>query len=170
MHASASGDRNIEWYSDRYTVVELLGRYSKQGLTGVAIDRIVAELGNRRSERRRQDGTHRLRHKLAQRLDADTVKRLVADYNAGVPTTQLSKKYGLGKGSVLKLLSDAGTPMRRQPMSEVQVDGAVQLYQSGLSLIQVGAQLSIHSSTVWRALRARGVTMRSPHPLRADAS
>jgi len=149
--------------------VELVGRYSKQDPTGVAIDRIVVGLGTLPSERRREKGTHRLRHKLPQRLDPDTVNCLVTDYNAGVPTTQLTKRYGLGKGSVLRLLSDAGTTMRRQPMSDVQVDHAVQLYESGLSLTQVGDQLGIHSSTVWRALRARGVTMRSPNPPRADA-
>jgi hypothetical protein len=85
----------------------VVGRYSKQDPAGVAIDRIVVELAGRPSEHRRQDRAHQLRHKLIQRLDADIAERLVADYNAGVPTTQLTKKYELGKGSVLRLLSDA---------------------------------------------------------------
>lgn len=48
------------------------------------------------------------RFKLDQRLDPEIVARLVADYEAGVPTTQLTSRYRLGKSSVLRLLAEAG--------------------------------------------------------------
>lgn len=147
--------------------MELLRRYSKHDATGVSLDRLVAELVARLpGQGRTRESPHRLRHKLDQRLGAETVALLAECYNAGIPTTQLMLKYGLGKGSVLRLLSDVGTVMRRRAMTEAQIEEAVALYESGQSLAQVGAQLGVHSSTVWRALRAKRITMRSPNAKR----
>ena len=76
------------------------------------------------------------------------------------PTTQLTEKYGLSKASVLRLLHEAGAEMRRQPFSDQEVDDAVRLYASGLSVATVGSRLGAHPSKVWRALVARGVALR----------
>jgi len=137
-------------------------RYSKHDLTGVGLDRLVAALagGVRRSTSVTR--CQPLRHKLEQRLDASVAAEVVADYEAGMPTTQLTGKYGLGKSSVLRLLRDADVKMRRQPLSEPEVNEAVRLYASGLSVAGVGLRLVANPSTVWRALRARGVTLRPP--------
>ncbi len=45
------------------------------------------------------------------------MEQLVQDYEAGVPTTQLTKKYGIGKGTVLKLLRDHDVRVQRQGLS-----------------------------------------------------
>lgn len=37
---------------------------------------------------------------------------MVADYESGMPTIQLTERYGLCKASVLRLLHEAGTEMR----------------------------------------------------------
>ena len=53
----------------------------------------------------------------------DAVRQaLVEDYLNGIPTTQLTTKYSLGKGSVLQILEDAGVPMRRQGLNEAEVE------------------------------------------------
>lgn len=144
------------------TQVEVVHRYSKPDLTGVGLDRLAAtlaaQLGDRRSDIRRQPR----RFKLDQRLDVSLPAQVVADYKAGVTTTQLTGKYGLSKASVLRLLHDAGAEMRRQPFLDQEVDEAARLYASGLSVAAIGLRLGAHPSKVWRALRARGVTLRPP--------
>jgi hypothetical protein len=102
------------------------------------------------------------RFKLDQRLNASVPPQVVADYEAGMPTTQLTVKYGLTKASVLRLLHEAGVELRRQPFSEQELDEAVRLYASGLSTAAISAQLGAHPSKVWRALKARGVALRPP--------
>jgi len=47
------------------------------------------------------------------RLAPDVAQRLAADYRIGVPTTALARRYGLGKGTVLRLLRECGVVMRR---------------------------------------------------------
>jgi hypothetical protein len=79
-----------------------------------------------------------------------------------MPTTQLTVKYGISKASVLRLLHEAGAEMRRQPFSEQEIDKAVHLYVSGMSVAAIGSRLEAHPSKVWRALRARGVALRPP--------
>ena len=57
------------------------------------------------------------------RAEYDAVRQaLVEDYLNGIPTTQLTTKYSLGKGSVLQILEDAGVPMRRQGLNEAEVE------------------------------------------------
>lgn len=51
-------------------------------------------------------------HALDRRLTPKLVKELVTAYEAGTPSTQLMSTYSLGKGSVLKLLREAGVKIR----------------------------------------------------------
>jgi hypothetical protein len=127
---------------------------------------LAAGIGGRRSETRNRP----LRYKLDQRLDASVTAEMVADYEAGMPTTQLAGKYGLSKASVLRLLHEAGTEMRRQPFSHQEVNEAVRLYAAGLSVAAIGSLLGAHPSKVWRALRARGVVLRPPGIVRAGTT
>lgn len=94
------------------------------------------------------------------RLTEDVRQALVEDYLNGIPTTELTSKYSLGKGSVLQILEDAGVSMRRQGLGEAEIDEAVRLYQSGLSLVRVAKSLDSAPTTVNRALQARGVRLR----------
>jgi hypothetical protein len=142
--------------------VEVVHRYSKHNLTGVNLDRVrvmlAADIGGRRSAARNRPR----RFKLDQRLDASVPAQVVADYEAGMPTTQLTGKYGLSKASVLRLLHEAGAEMRRQPFSDQEVSEAARLYAAGLSVAAIGLRLGAHPSKVWRALVARGVALRPP--------
>jgi hypothetical protein len=71
--------------------------------------------------------------------------------------------YGLSKGSVLRLLHEHGVAMRRQPMTESEVDQATILYRAGWSLSMIGSKFSLDGMTVRAALLKRGVAMRSAH-------
>lgn len=103
------------------------------------------------------------RYKLDQRLDAETIAQLVADYEAGSSSTKLGRQYGISKTSVLRLLHEAGATIRRQGLTPEQIEHAISLYAHGLSLVQVGAELNADRTTIWLALRASGMTLRSPN-------
>jgi len=141
--------------------VELVHRYSKQDLTGVGLDRLAKALASNEA-RQQPTSPPRQRYKLQQRTGlADLTAQLVADYQAGVSTTELTRRYDLGKSSVLRLLHDGGVAMRKQPLSEIQIVEAVRLYEAGMSTSRIAAMLGLNQSTVWRTLTARGVVMRS---------
>ena len=101
--------------------------------------------------------------KLDQRLKPEIVAEIVACYEADEPSTAIAASYGLSKGSVIRLLREAGITIRRQGLSDHQVAEAIQLYESGLSLAKIGARFSVDHGTVWRALKKRGVKMRDTH-------
>ncbi|MBF6177715.1 helix-turn-helix domain-containing protein [Nocardia otitidiscaviarum] len=80
-----------------------------------------------------------------------------------MPTTKLVLEYRIGKGTVLKLLRDAGVAIRNQGLSDEQVGDATRLYESGLSLARIGERFGVDASTVHKALVRRGVPMRDTH-------
>ena len=94
--------------------MEVVHRYSKHDLTGAGLDRfratLAAGIGGGRSAAKNRPR----RFKLDQRLDASVPAQVVADYEAGIPTTQLTVRYGLSKASVLRLLHEAGVHMRQR--------------------------------------------------------
>jgi len=88
---------------------------------------------------------------------------LVRDYQAGATATELRDKYGLSKGSVLKVLHDADVTMRQMPMGAELLATAIGLYEEGLTVREVGDRLDIAKTTVREALVRAGVTMRPAH-------
>lgn len=94
------------------------------------------------------------------RLDDTERTRLVADYEAGIPTTQLAANYDLAKASVLRLLRSSNVTVRRQGLNCDEAAQAQVLYESGLSLAAVGDQLGLAPTSVSRALVRAGVTLR----------
>ena len=52
-------------------------------------------------------------HKLERRLAPNVLQRIVADYQAGRTSNQLMGDYALGKGTVLRVLHDAGVFKKR---------------------------------------------------------
>lgn len=101
--------------------------------------------------------------KLSKRLGQETVRQIVARYEAGEPSTALMQAFGLSKGSVLKVLREAGVAMRNQGLSAEQIDEAQRLYTTGQSLARIGEQFDVDHTVVRRQLIRRGVTMRDTH-------
>ena len=96
--------------------------------------------------------------RVRDRLSADQVAQVVTDYQDGVPTTQLTKTYGLGKGSVLALLEEHGVKRRRQPLTEEQVELPIGYYADGQSCAVIAQELGFNTGTVWLALKRAGVS------------
>ncbi len=74
-------------------------------------------------------------------------------------------------GTISGHLDRAGVRRRPRSLSEAQIDEAVELYESGLSLEKksglslekIGNRLGFDSTTVLKELRLRGVRMRDTH-------
>jgi hypothetical protein len=99
-------------------------------------------------------------HNIRKRLSPDDIARLVADYEAGSSTAALMKHYGLGKGTVLRILNEAGVTRKQNTGTVEQINQAVELYTQGWSLVRIGEHLGFCQSTVWLWLQERNVGMR----------
>lgn len=139
----------------------MVGRYSKHR-DAQSLRKIIKQVESAPT-RRASKVDETVRHRrLDRRLSSDTIAELVAAYRGGTSTNALCQRYELSKGGILKLLSDQGVMMRNQSMTEEQIDLAVTLYKTGLSLVAVGKELGCAASTVRDALKARGIQRRKP--------
>jgi hypothetical protein len=55
-------------------------------------------------------------HEAVRRLGPERVAELVHGYEQGTPTTELTRRYRLSKGTVLRLLREQGVVLRNQPL------------------------------------------------------
>jgi DNA-directed RNA polymerase specialized sigma24 family protein len=69
-------------------------------------------------------------------------KALVAQkYKAGATTSELGMEFGCHRTTIHSNLKATGVAMRRAKTTTEQVDEAVRLYRSGLSMVKVGGEL-----------------------------
>jgi hypothetical protein len=101
-------------------------------------------------------------HKLDERLDAETMAQIVAEYEAGGSSASIGALFSLSKRSVIKILREAGVKVRYPRMTEAELRRAITLYSSGSSLHEVGNRGRDHS-TIHKALKRHGVRMRDSH-------
>jgi len=52
--------------------------------------------------------------RVERRLGPDLIKQVVSEYASGMPTTQLAAQYGIGKGTLLRLIREGGVTVRRR--------------------------------------------------------
>jgi len=100
-------------------------------------------------------------HAALKRLGPDVIQQLVIDYEAGHSATNLMQAYGLGKGTVLGILQEQGVKMRGQGIPDDRLGEVIELYKSGLSLMQISKRLDCSGETVRQALLAAEVRMRA---------
>lgn len=138
--------------------VGLLRRYSKKGdLTSTAV-RLAKLLEVEREPVPEPEPFHVRR--VEWRLGEGGIKELIVDYEAGLAVPELQTKYSLSKGSVRKLLSEAGVSMRRRPLPDEIVEQIIELYETGLSIREVGAKVGVPKTTVQNLLANSEVVMR----------
>jgi hypothetical protein len=112
---------------------------------------------------RRTPSAVRRRPKLKDRLDEATIAAIVEAYESGTPTTVMTERYQLGKGTILKLLREQGVVLRNPRFAPERIPEATQLYKDGWSLARLGERYGCDATVVRRALLAAGVTLR-PRP------
>ena len=148
--------------------VELLRRYSNLDTFQNAVHILAKSLvrshdGSFQVPSPRPQTTPPQPFKLTQRLKSDVVEQIVTRYKAGEPSTAIATTFNISKGSVIRLLRNAGVTIRNQPLTSDQITEAAQLYASGQSLAEVGAHLGVDASTVHKALKKADVQLRDTH-------
>jgi uncharacterized protein (DUF433 family) len=99
-------------------------------------------------------------HKLAQRLTADDVRHVQVAYRAGASLAELQLQFGLSRGSVQRVLREAGVRRRRKSLTDTEVAGLVERYEAGLTIREIAAEQALPRTTVKDALDKAGVNKR----------
>ena len=89
------------------------------------------------------------------------ITELIKEYEQQVPVKELAEQFGTHRLTVTAHLQKRGVPLRRTGLAPEDVLTAASLYGQGWSLARLGVKYRVDSTTVWRALRAAGVVMRS---------
>jgi hypothetical protein len=107
-----------------------------------------------RVQNRKQDQT---------RLDAEQSSELIQRYQAGETVYELSEIFNVHRQTVSAILKRSGVRLRRSSLREREIDQAIELYRSGLSMVQVGLRLGRSAGTIRRVLIAENVATRDSH-------
>jgi transposase-like protein len=103
------------------------------------------------------------------RLAYEDQTALVLAYVAGANMKDLAAAHGIHRVTVSEIIRRAGVSTRRRGLDPGQVERALRLYREGWSLARLGQRFEVDGTTVWRALRGRGVVMRPPHEQPKDS-
>jgi len=95
-------------------------------------------------------------------LRDDEISLLVATYRAGSTIAELAAQFECDRKTVTRYLKLQCVEMRIRRLTEVQIDEAVRLYESGMSLAKVGRLIGADPKNVRSRLLERGVQLRTP--------
>jgi DNA-directed RNA polymerase specialized sigma24 family protein len=93
---------------------------------------------------------------------------MIEGYQAGQTLKELGKTFGVSRTTVSSILKREGIQIRNQSLGPEAINLAVELYISGLSLVEVGKQLECDPSTVRLALIAADEPRRDTHGRMAE--
>jgi predicted HTH domain antitoxin len=96
-------------------------------------------------------------------LGPDQVTAVAAGYQAGRTIKELGAEFGIHSTVVSRILKEQGITLRLKPMSEKDVELAIELYQAGLSLMRVSEQVTKSPGTIRSELLRHGVSIRDSH-------
>lgn len=97
------------------------------------------------------------------RLNTEEITRVVERYKQGATVYELAAEFDCHRKTISGALRRVNVRLRLDGLADAQIDEAVQLYLSGLSLARVGERLGVTARTVQLRLRERGVVMRDTH-------
>lgn len=101
--------------------------------------------------------------KRARRLTERQLGLLVQRYQAGATVYDLAAEFHIARATASKHLKAAGVVLRCGPLSQDEINQAIDLYATGLSVAAVGEELGRDHASIWRALKAAGVPLRDTH-------
>ena len=101
-------------------------------------------------------------HAVRKRLTPEQIGQLAEDYRAGQSTNDLMRSTGLGRGTILNLLAEAGVAMRNQGVPKDQIKTVIRLYAEGLSCQTIAERYGCTAEPVRHLLIRSGVTLRKP--------
>lgn len=142
----------------------LLRTYCNRNETVRQLNGLVAEArGQVRSAAPRRVPRPPRSARKGKHLLTETERAIVAEYQAGQTMKAIAAKHGIHRVTVSEVIDRTGTAKRSKGMSPSQVDMAARLYESGLSLASVGAQLKLDATTIRTVLLRSGIAMRDSH-------
>ncbi len=98
---------------------------------------------------------------VQRRLAPGEVTELIAAYREGVPVDELAASFRINRTTVLGHVRRHGVPKRdRRALRQDDIDNAAMHYARGRSAEWIAAELQVAASTVRRALKDAGVTLR----------
>jgi lambda repressor-like predicted transcriptional regulator len=134
-------------------------RYSKQPHLWRASERLTKlldhDLGQRTGNRPAGDPPPHV-HKLAHRLTVEAIGTLQQAYQTGASLAGLQQQFDLSRGSVQRVLREAGVRRRRKSLTDAEVAVLVERSESGLTIRQIAAEQGLAKTTVQNALVRAG--------------
>lgn len=94
------------------------------------------------------------------RLRSAKQAELIADYQTGMPVKTISAKYGVHRGTIHALIRRSGISVRIPGLDAEDGARALSLYESGITLLQVGRHMGIGDDVVRRAVLNQGGQIR----------
>ena len=141
--------------------VETVRRYSKLPHLWRSSKRLAKLLTNTVEQLAEPTSSRPHMHKLAQRMTAEEVSALQDAYKAGASLAELQEQFGLSRGSVQRVLREAGVRRRRKSLTDTEIAGLVERYEAGLTIREIAEERRLPKTTVQDALAWAGVEMRS---------
>jgi uncharacterized protein (DUF433 family) len=81
-------------------------------------------------------------------------------YRAGASVAELQQQFDLSRGSVQRVLREAGVRRRRKSLTEDDLAVLVKRYEAGLTIREIASEQGLPKTTVQGALARAGVGMR----------
>lgn len=135
--------------------MELLLAYSNKSYVRDRVFKLLTLPDAHRSDLAERAEPQRQRH-LIKTQTSDLVRR----HQRGETVHQLGVAYGVNRRTVSIILKREGVETRWKALSDEQVDEAIELYGSGMSLADVAAHCNVNPTTVGTVLERRGVERR----------
>ena len=145
------------------STVGVLRNYCNSKLATRQVDELIEDA--RASTPSNRSG-RRIPSKANPKLAFDQVKQLIGLYGQGDSIYQLSRRFGIHRGTVKEHLKRAGIPIRpgnQAKLSDEDKEEIVTLYGSGLSIYKLALQFGVTDNPVHNALKEHGARMRDPH-------
>jgi hypothetical protein len=136
--------------------VEVIGAYSNLSEQGERVKYLLTMMPSGPPEEKK-----RAPKQVQRRLRPAEIAELVTGYESGLTVYELGNKHRIHRVTVSSLLKREGIPLRGQSLTPEQVIQSISLYVNGLSLKRVADEIGCSDSTIWNALRARGIMIRT---------
>lgn len=95
--------------------------------------------------------------RLDRRLIEQTIRSIVAAYEAGATSRQLAAEYDIARSSLITLLRRRGVSVRHRRLTAEEMTEMIRLYESGLSQVAIADMFGRHTSVVWHVLERAGL-------------
>lgn len=119
--------------------------------------------GGQKTPAQKWESSIRAHRQDQHRLSPTSVEDLVKGYSSGSTVYELASRFDIRRQTVSKILMREGISLRRQPLTQDQVQTAQELYSAGLSCQSIAELLECNNGTVRLALVKAGTKMRDSH-------